>query len=53
MREIDVGLLGLACGVVGLVILALKTDDKLWRIAGLCIAALQLVLLLLRLFGRA
>jgi hypothetical protein len=39
-----------AGGAVGLFMLALRTDDKFWRTSGFVLAALNFVVLVLRLF---
>lgn len=45
------GLIGNALGAVGLVILALKSSEKVWRISGFVLAALNVVFGLSRLLA--
>jgi hypothetical protein len=45
------GLIGNALGAVGLIILALKSSEKFWRISGFVLAALNVVFALLRLLA--
>ena len=39
-----------ACAAVSLFMLALRSDDKFWRTSGFVLAALNLVVLILRVF---
>jgi len=48
MQMLD--LVALACGAVGLFMLALRTDDKFWRTSYFVCAALNIVVLVIRLF---
>ena len=43
-------LVALACGAIGFFGLALRTDDKFWRTSHLVLAALNVVVLVIRLF---
>jgi cell division protein FtsW (lipid II flippase) len=43
-------LVALACGAVGLFGLALRTDDKFWRTSYFVLAALNVVVLVIRFF---
>jgi hypothetical protein len=44
------GLVALACGAIAFFLLALRTDDKFWRISRFVLAALNLAVLVLRLY---
>ena len=45
------GLVANACGAVGLFVLALKSTDRFWRITGFVLAALNVMVAVLRFFA--